>query len=249
MASPVELVIGGRSARVFESSTVLSEAAARRIVDVARACVSARGRFWWALAGGTTPRAVYERLAQPPFVSDMPWAGTFVFFGDERAVPLDHPDSNFRMAREAMLSHVPIPAENVFSVVNPHFDADRAAADYEARIRAAWGDRDVPVFDLVLLGIGEDGHTASLFPETEALLETQRLVIQGRKGNSPRVTFTFPLINQAARVWFFVTGESKAPVITRIFAEEPPELPAARVRPTSGECLWWLDHAAASTIK
>ncbi|MCL4235455.1 MAG: 6-phosphogluconolactonase [Deltaproteobacteria bacterium] len=241
--------MAGRTARVFETPSDLAEAAAREIVEVARTCVAARGQFWWALAGGTTPRAVYERLARAPLVDDLPWDRTYVFFGDERAVPHDHPDSNFRMALEAMLSRVPIHEENVFSVIGPNIDADRAATEYEARIRTAWGKADVPAFDLVLLGIGEDGHTASLFPKSEALLETRRLVTQGRKGNSPRVTFTFPLINQADRVWFFVSGESKAPVITRIFAEEPPELPAARVRPTSGECLWWLDRAAASTLK
>lgn len=249
MAPPVDVEIAGRRARVFDAPADLADAAARAIVEVARASVEASGRFWWALAGGTTPRAVYECLAQPPLVSEMPWVRTFVFFGDERAVPHDHPDSNFRMAREAMLGRVPIPVANVFGVVDPHIDAMRAAQEYEARLRSAWGEGAIPVFDLVLLGIGEDGHTASLFPGTAALDESLRLVTVGAKDNSPRVTFTFPLLNHGRRVWFLVTGVAKAPVIARIFSEPSPELPAARVRPVAGECFWWLDRAAASTLK
>ncbi len=248
MAQTLKIEAGGRAARVFDTPGDLADAVARAIVDVARECARLRGRFWWALSGGSTPRAVYECLARKPHIDDMPWDRTFVFFGDERAVPADHPDSNFRMASEAMLAHVPIPRENVFRVVDAHAGADRAAADYERAMRAAWGDAGIPAFDLILLGIGEDGHTASLFPGTEALGVEDRLVTVGMKDDSPRVTFTYSLLNHADRVWFLAVGKSKASVIAEVFSGGS-DLPAAHVRPSRGESLWWLDQAAAANLK
>ncbi len=204
-----------------------------------------------ALCGGTTPSELYRRLAAPPLAEKIPWRRVRVFFGDERDVPQDHVESNFRLVSRTLLDHVPIPLSNVHPMPADSSDLPAAAEEYEGLIR-----RNVPVednlprFDLVLLGMGGDGHVGSLFPNTPALDETQRLVVTqhvpiiGRN----RMTLTFPLINAARHVMFFVTGPDKAAAVGAVLSEDAEvraKYPASRVAPTSGELIFVLDSAAA----
>jgi len=225
----------------------LSDAAADYIVRTVVAAVAARGRCMLALAGGSTPRRTYELLARPPRRDAVPWAALHVFWGDERCVPPDHPDSNYRLAHETLLAHVPIPAEQIHRVPTEQGPAPIVAALYERTLRTAFAlEVDaVPVFDLILLGMGADGHTASLFPDTPALEETQRLVVPNRVAYLPheRVTFTFPVLNAAQAVAFLVAGADKAPKVSAALQGDP-SVPAGRVRPR-GELRWFLDRAAA----
>jgi 6-phosphogluconolactonase len=204
-------------------------------------------RFAVALAGGNTPRQLYEVLAAPPFRDRIPWGRLELFFGDERAVGPEHPDSNYGMAQRALLSKVPVIAHRM--------RAEAAAADeYERLIREriTTTREGVPVFDLVLLGMGKDGHTASLFPGTRALEEEVRLVVMNEvpQLNTQRMTFTYPLLNAARRVWVLVPGADKREMVgqcmaalERRSAERP--WPIVGVRPTDGELIWWLDDASA----
>jgi len=201
-----------------------------------------------ALAGGATPRRTYQRLAEPDGHEGVPWERVLLFFGDERCVPPDHPDSNHRMVREALLARLPVPAANVFRMAGEAQDPDQAAAAYEAELRQELGP--APRLDLVLLGMGADGHVASLFPGSPALAESRRLVCAaaGPRPGERRLTLTLPAINAAAGVLFLVTGEDKAGLVAEVLAGGRSDLPVARVRP-DGEVHWLLDRAAASRIR
>jgi 6-phosphogluconolactonase len=230
----------------------LAEAAARLIADTAADAIDARGRFMWALAGGATPRATYERLVLPPFRERVDWRRTWVFFGDERAVPPDHPDSNYRMAHETLLSKVPIPAAQVLRMRGEATDSEVAAAEYARVLADAFGTRrgELPRFDLVLLGMGVDGHAASLFPGSPVVREVFRTVaaVHVAAASIPqRLTLTLPVLNAAARVVFLVAGPEKAKVVKAVLGE-PATLPAAMVRPDDGELVWLLDRAAAAQL-
>ncbi len=205
-----------------------------------------------ALSGGTTPHALYKKLADDAISSAMPWRSVEVFFGDERDVPQDHVESNYCMAQRALLDHVPISPDKIHPMPADAEDIAAAASHYEEIVRRLVpGDGgDLPRFDLILLGIGGDGHTASLFPNTEALGETGKLIhagfvpVLGRN----RMTFTYPLINAARNVMFLVTGSDKAQVILGILGDSPDikkQLPAAGVQPTNGCLIMVLDAAAA----
>jgi len=222
----------------------LADAAARLTVDVAAHAIATRGRFMWALAGGETPRTTYERLALPPFRERVDWRHTWVFFGDERAVPPDDAGSNYRMAHEALLSRVPIPAAQVLRIRGEAEDLEVAAADYARALGEAFGTRRgaLPRFDLVLLGLGVDGHTASLFPDSPVVREVFRAVAAVH-----RLTLTLPVLNAAARVVFLVAGAEKAKVVKAVLGERA-TLPAAMVRPADGELVWLLDRAAAAQL-
>ena len=238
---------------IVADAEVLAHAAARLIRDVALEAVQARGRFTVALAGGATPRATYEALAQPPVAEAMPWDRTWVFFGDERAVPPDHPDSNYRMANAALLSKVPIPAAQVARIRGEAEDADAAAAEYGRVMTEVFGSRrgELPSFDLILLGMGIDGHTASLFPGSPVLKEVFRPVaaVHAAAASIPqRLTFSLPLINAAARVMFLVAGGEKAKVVKAVLTETGSGLPASMVRPTNGRLTWLLDRPAAALL-
>jgi len=227
----------------------LADAAARLTVDVAAAAIAARGRFMWALAGGETPRATYSRLALPPFRERVDWRRTWVFFGDERAVPPDHAGSNYGMAHEALLSKVPIPAAQVLRIRGEAEDLEVAAAEYARALSEAFGTRrgTLPRFDLVLLGLGVDGHTASLFPDSPVVREVFRAVaaVHVAAASIPqRLTLTLPVFNAAARVVFLVAGAEKAKVVKAVLGERA-TLPAAMVRPADGELVWLIDRAAA----
>lgn len=228
----------------------MAREAAKLVVNLAAERVQAQGRFTIALAGGSTPRLLYRTLASSPFAEDAPWDCWHLFWGDERCVPPDHPDSNYRMAREALLDSVPIPEDQVHRI-RGELPPATAAEQYESLLRRQF-DKDLPAFDLVLLGVGEDGHTASLFPGTDALENEQQLVTANWVPHLQvhRVTFTLLLINAAATVVFLATDGSKSEAIGRILNPSPGSspLPAGRVRPASGVAHWFLTTAAASQL-
>ncbi len=227
----------------------LAREAARRFA----AAVEMRGRtesaVRVALAGGSTPRRLYELLAAPEFQGRIPWAKLHFFWGDERLVPPDHPESNYRLAREALLRHAPLPQENIHPVT-VQSSAEATALAYEQELRAHFRQRrGAPAFDVILLGLGADGHTASLFPRAAPLAERERLVVAAYSpvGGPPRVTFTLPLINQARQILFLVAGEDKAAAL-RLAVEAPGTLPAQQVAPGQGALVWLVDSAAASQL-
>lgn len=236
--------------RVFDDVAGLVRATADEIVAIARDAVDARGRFAWALAGGSTPRDVYRLLASDPYRERIPWSMIHCFWGDERHVPPDHPDSNFRMAREAMLDAVPLPAGNIHRVPAEEPDAQRAAAEYESALREFFPAEDWPVFDLIQLGLGKEGHTASLFPGGTALHERERWVAAPwvEAQNTFRVTFTPPVLNHARRAMFLVAGDEKAAALHAVLegARDPDLYPAQIVE---GNRLWMVDRAAARLLR
>jgi len=239
--------------RVLPDPEAVFRMAAEEVRAAARAAVERRDRFVLALSGGHTPRGLYALLAgDPAYRAAIPWDRTHVFWGDERHVPPDHPDSNYRMAREVLLDCVPLPDANVHRVFAEDGDAGRAAARYEQDLREFFRleEAALPQFDLVLLGLGPDGHTASLFPGARALEEMTRLVVATRPpaSGADRITLTLPVLNHAACVTFLVAGADKAPVVRVVLEENPRDalLPAQRVRPV-GRLLWLLDSAAAGT--
>ena len=238
---------------VYDDPAALAEAAAQAIAACAVEAVAARGRFTVALAGGSTPRETYQRLARPPLRDHMPWDRTWVFFGDERGVAPDHPDSNYRMANQALLAKVPIPAKQVARVRGEAEDPEDAAAEYGRRLSEVFECKrgGLPRFDLILLGMGVDGHTGSLFPGSPVLKEVFRSVAAVHAGAASipqRFTFTLPVFNAAARVMFLVAGSEKAKVLKAVLKEPSSGLPAALVRPTDGRLTWLLDRAAAALL-
>ncbi len=237
--------------RVFPSPAALTQAAADLVLAAAEEAVRERGRFVWGLSGGSTPEALYRKLAGPPCSTSMPWRATTVFWGDERWLPVDHPDSNQRMATEALLAHSPASNANVIPVPTESTTPDASAATVEDALRNAF-DGAPPRPDLLLLGIGPDGHTASLFPGTSALDERERLIAANHipQMDAWRITATLPLINASRRVVFLAQGQDKAEAVR--LALHPPDgeplLPAALVAPHDGALIWLLDEGAASGI-
>jgi 6-phosphogluconolactonase len=231
----------------------LFAAAAEEVVRAATEAVAERGRFTIALSGGSTPRNLYALLATNARAS-LPWEQTFFFWSDERHVPADDPNSNFKMADDAMLSKVPVATGNVFRIPGESQDAASAAEAYEETLRKFFSVEAgrFPSFDLILLGLGPDGHTASLFPETAALRERSHLVVANwvEKLKTSRITFTLPLLNAARRVAFLVSGMDKAPALQEVLeGSAPPEqYPSKLVRPTDGKLIWFVDRAAASQL-
>lgn len=240
--------------RIWENGEELAREAADFVVWTGEQAVKGGGTFRLALAGGTTPKALYALLAGSSLAKRLDWRRVEVFFGDERCVPPDHADSNFRMADEALLKPLKIPQDRIFRMKGED-EPEQAARQYEDRIRKAF-DVSAPAwprFDLILLGLGEDGHTASLFPGTAAVNERQRLAVpnQAPQGVRERLTFTLPLINQARTVVFLVSGRSKAPALRSVLedpAADPQRFPAKLVQPEQGRLLWFLDRAAAAEL-
>jgi 6-phosphogluconolactonase len=236
--------------QVYPDLESLSRAAADLLVMQANLAVAARGRFSVALSGGATPRRTYELLAAPSFKDQAPWDRVHVFWGDERCVPLNDPRSNARMAQDAWLDHVPIPRDQIHPM-SCAGDPAAGARQYEAQVRKFFAGRP-PRLDLVLLGLGDDGHTASLFPGTPALEEREgwAAAVYLGKQNLDRVTLTAPLINQAAMVVFLVAGKSKAGVLQEVLhgPRDPGRLPAQLIQPQTGELLWLVDLAAAARL-
>jgi len=230
---------------VVSDAERLAQAAADRVVALASAAIVERGRFTVALAGGSTPEPAYALLGEQPLAQEVDWARVEVYWGDERCVPPDHPDSNYRMARRALLGRVPIPGENIHRI-HGELPPREAAAAYRLELQDNLGVDGR--FDLVLLGMGPDGHTASLFPGTDALNEGEHSVVAVyvEKLDAWRVTLTLPVINAAHQVVFLVSGEAKADVLARVHAGEP--LPAAMVHPVDGQLTWLVDRDAASRL-
>ena len=240
-----------RDIEVLATPADLFHAAAEEFVRAGTAAIAERGRFAVALSGGSTPKSLYSLLAAEH--RDFDWKRTFLFFGDERHVPPDHPDSNYRMVNESLLSHIFTPGENVFRVKTENPDASAAALDYDNQLRRFFQPKpgQFPRFDLILLGMGPDGHTASLFPGSDGLKEQSRWVIANwvKKFKTYRISFTFPVLNNAAEVMFLASGPDKADMVRQVLeGTNDPPYPAQQVLPANGRLLWLLDQAAAAHL-
>jgi 6-phosphogluconolactonase len=237
--------------RVFPTPAALTQAAANLLLASAEEAVRERGRFAWGLSGGSTPEALYRKLTEPPYSTAMPWRATFVFWGDERWVPHDHPDSNQRMAAESLLAHRPAARANIIPVPTENVSPEESAAAVEDALRRISGGAAVRP-DLLLLGIGNDGHTASLFPGTSAMEEREQLFAGNwvPQMDAWRITATLPLINASRHVVFLAQGRDKAEVVRLALhpADGEPPLPAALVAPHDGILTWLLDYGAASAL-
>lgn len=240
----------GTQVKIVPNSDALAHKAAQEFHRLSEAAVQERGRFSVALSGGNTPRAVYTLLASEH--QQLPWDRIHIFFGDERHVPPDHPDSNFRTASESLLSKVPIPEKNIHRI-RAELEADAAAEEYERELREFFHliDHDWPRFDLIFLGIGEDGHTASLFPGSKALTEASRRVVANwvEKFQAFRITLTFPVLNHAAEVLFMVSGAGKAQILSEVLRAGNRKYPAQNVQPQNGQLLWLVDQDAGSLLR
>jgi 6-phosphogluconolactonase len=237
----------------------LADAAAERFVASARRAIESHARFVVALSGGSTPRHAYERLSRDPFVSQVDWSSVHFLWGDERCVPPDHADSNYRMAREALLDHLPVPDSNVHRI-HGEDDPAVAASSYETMLRELLHTREGPPslapgrrIDLVLLGLGDNGHTASIFPKSAALEEQTRWVIAEYVASVAmwRITLTAPILNAAAELLFLVSGGEKASVLRRVREgpHRPSELPAQVIAPSHGQLHWLVDATAAGELE
>lgn len=232
---------------VVPDKQALSERALEIVVERINTALETRGICTLALAGGSTPKPVYEALSR----LNLPWERLHIFWGDERYVSRDHPDSNQGMARQAWLDKIDIPPENIHPMPTDSQDAVLDAQKYETQLRQWFKltGSEFPTFDLILLGMGDDGHTASLFPHTAALDVGDRSITVGDKDGQPRLTFTVPLINHARSVLFLVSGESKRPALAQVFAEvgDARAYPSRLIHP-QGELIWLLDQAAGAAL-
>ncbi len=235
---------------IFTNPQELARGAAKHFVTLGTEAVARNGFFTVALSGGSTPKRLYQLLADPdePFASQVPWTRTHFFWSDERHVPPDHPESNYCMTYEAMLSRVAVPESNVHRVHGENPNAAEAAAEYEQTLLRLTG-QTLPQLDLILLGLGTDGHTASIFPGSEVLHETSRLVAAPwvEKLNTYRITMTLPLLNNGAAVLFLVSGADKVEIVKEVFEGEK-HYPAQAVQPTCGKLSWMLDKDAAGGL-
>ena len=244
-----------REIRILRDATAIANRAAQEIVRAAKAAVAQKGSFSLVLAGGSTPKALYQLLVSDSALrAQLPWDKMVLLFGDERNVAPDHADSNFRMATEAMLSKSPLKPEQVLRIKGEYQDTEKAAQEYEQTLRAAFQLREpeFPSLDLVLLGMGNEGHTASLFPGTKALHEKQRIVVRNWVGKlyTERITMTAPALNHAAQVIFMVTGADKAPALKGVLEGpyEPEQLPSQLIQPPNGKVQWLVDAAAGAML-
>lgn len=247
--------MSNREIRILADGNAIAQTAAAEFVEAAREAVCLKGSFSVALAGGSTPKALYGLLLNnEPLCAMVPWSKIQFFFGDERHVPPDNAESNFRMASEAMLAKAPVDSKQVHRIKGEIENAAEAAAEYEKDLRASFQlqEGQLPRFDLVLLGMGPEGHTASLFPGTKALKEERRLVVSNWVGKlyTDRITLTPPVLNNAARVVFMVHGAEKAPALKAVLEGpyEPDQLPAQIIKPKEGKVLWLADPTAAAML-
>jgi 6-phosphogluconolactonase len=241
------------SVAIYSTVDTLSQEAARYVVRVASESITTHGRFTLVLAGGSTPKKLYGLLASEPYRDQIDWALTEIFWSDERCVPPDNEDSNYHLAQEVLLSKVPIAAAQIHRMPADADNRDQASLTYTQEIQRVFGTNGIPSFDLIQLGMGPEGHTASLFPHQASLHEQTRLImpVTVPKPPPPRLTFTPPLLNAAAHVLFLVTGQDKADALQAVLEGEynPDEYPAQIIRPTQGEVTWMLDPAAASKLR
>ncbi len=239
---------------ILENPEQVSSTAAEELLKCAADAVQKRAVFRIALSGGSTPQGLYSKLAcDPNLRKQMPWENTHFFWSDERTVPPDHPESNYRMVREAMLKHIVVSETQIHRIRAELPDAAHAAEEYEHEIRQHFKVQpsEIPQFDLILLGLGADGHTASLFPGTDALKETARLVVSNwiPRLNTYRITFTVLLLNRASCIIFLVCGEDKAPVLKAVLHGPLNRdlFPSQLIRP-GGRLLWFVDQSAAKLL-
>ncbi len=240
---------------VYANASALCQAAANRLMELAEDAITDQGEFHIALAGGSTPRMLYSLLALPPYKEGINWQQFHVYFGDERCVAPDHDDSNFKMASDTLLSHVPIPETHIHRIPAELDDHDAAAQRYaETLTHHVPCTYKLPMFDLILLGIGTDGHIASLFPDTPALDEVNRLTtaVYVEQFDSWRVSLTYPVINNASHIIIFASGEAKADVLRSVLGEQAGEsstlLPVHRLQPRA-DLTWFVDADAAKYIR
>lgn len=240
-----------RIVQVFETAEDVARAGAEQFVRLANDTIAKQGVFSVALAGGSTPRRMYQLIASDPFRGRIEWTLVHLFFGDERCVPHDHADSNYHMVYEALISHVDIPPSNVHAIIGEGDPIDNAGR-YEVDLRSFFSGLAWPRFDLVLLGLGEDAHTASLFPQTPALAVKRAWVVANwiEKLRGYRITLTAPAINGAANVTFVIVGTEKAPALVEVLngRYDPERLPAQLIKPKAGLLTWLLDSQAASQL-
>jgi 6-phosphogluconolactonase len=242
---------GERIVQVLPDLEAISHEAASLFVNASRDSIATRKKFAVAISGGSTPGRLYTLLGSSPYCDQVDWGKVHFFWADERCVPKEDEASNFKVAFDRLLSKVPIPDENIHRIKGEE-EPEKAARDYEADIRKFFGASGLPVFDLVLLGMGEDGHTASLFPGSKSLEETARLAVPVylEKDNRNRITLTLPALNNAAQILFLVAGRSKAAVLSEILSggKRKMEFPAGRVRPVQGKVTWLIDREAAGGV-
>jgi len=242
---------GERNVQILSDLEAISREAATLFVNVSRNSIAARKKFAAAISGGSTPRRLYTLLGSFPYRDQVDWYKVHFFWADERCVPKEDETSNFKNAFDRLLSKVPIPDGQIHRIKGEE-DPEKAARDYETDIREFFGVSGLPVFDLILLGMGEDGHTASLFPGSKSLEETARLVVPvyTEKPNQNRVTLTLAVLNNAAQLLFLVAGSSKTTVLSEILSdgEKKREFPAGRIRPVQGKVTWLIDREAAGRV-
>jgi 6-phosphogluconolactonase len=237
---------------VCADAQAVARAVANRLVQQSREAISAVDGFHLALSGGTTPLLLYQLLVSAEFRSQIDWSAVHLFWGDERCVPPEHPESNYGMARRELLARVPIPAANVHRMEAERADVEQAARDYKEVLRRSLplNAQGLPSFDLILLGLGADGHTASLLPEWKDWRHAANWVSAPEviHGGVRRMTLTLPVLNAARQVIFMVTGSAKADILRRVMMDGDQSLPAQSVRPVAGELLFIVDAAAAARL-
>lgn len=249
------LKIDGAEVQVYSTARELAEAAARRFVQLANSFISTEGRFTVALSGGSTPRLMFGLLASKPLVDSIEWSRVYFFWGDERRVPPEDPESNYRAARETLLSKIDAPDENIFRIPAEIEDPELAARRYAAALEDFFRvkGQELPRFDLVLLGMGADAHTASLFPHTAAVRATGKVAVANyvNKLEAYRITLTAEAINEARNIIFLVAGSDKAPALASVLcgSREPETYPSQLIRPASGSLVWMIDEAASAQLR
>jgi len=247
--------VANRKVALFANGMEIAQRAADEVVRIASEAAAARGAFTIALSGGSTPKVLYALLAENPALrNSLPWDKMKVFFGDERHVGPGHADSNFQMASDSILSKVPLQPKQIHRIKGEYPDTAQAAVEYQATIQREFGlkEGEFPRFDLVLLGMGSEGHTLSLFPGTKALHETQRIVTRNWVGKlyTERITLTAPAANNAANIIFMIAGADKACALKAVLEgpHEPEQLPAQMIQPSNGKLSWLVDQAAGSML-
>jgi 6-phosphogluconolactonase len=233
--------------RIFADPTALYQGAAQFFVETAQAAITARGRFTVSLAGGSTPKKLYQLLASEPYKSQVNWSAVHLFWGDERYLPYNHADSNYRMVKEALLDYVPLPAENIHGMPVGYADLEAAAQAYGQELNAFF-DGDIRL-DLTFLGMGGDGHTASLFPGDPALTVLDRPVAVARPQSQPtaRLTLTYPVLNRSRCIVFMIAGADKAAMLAEVIAGGA-TYPSQGIAPKDGELFWFIDQLAATKL-
>ena len=246
---------GNREVHILDDAASIAKRAAQEILQASTSAVAQRGSFTLVLAGGSTPKTLYQLLVSDAALrAQLPWDKMILLFGDERHVPPDHADSNFRMATETMISKASLKPQQVLRIKGEYADTEKAAQEYEQTLRATFKLREAvfPRFDVVLLGMGNDGHTLSLFPGTKALHQTRRLAVRNWVGKlyAERITMTAPAVNNAAHVIFMVTGADKALPLKGVLEGpyEPDQLPSQLIQPRNGKLQWLVDTAAGGML-